>query len=86
MPLKKKTRQVNKKIDTTTLFPMMQKKKGIDWIGNCRYISGANFSPVNFALRGGSRNEIDGDSMCLTSCLSFPNGKTRKVNIKGKIG
>ena len=37
-------------------------------------------------MRGGSRYKIDGDSMSLTSFLSFPNGKTRQVNMEGKIG
>lgn len=74
------------KIATTTLFPVIQKIKGIDWIGNCRYVSGADLSPANFILRGGSRYEIDGDSISLTSFLSFPNGKTRQVNMEGKTG
>ena len=70
------------KIAITTLLPVIQKKKGIDWIGNCRCISGANLSPANFLFRGGSRHEIDSDSMCLTIFLSFPNGKTRQVNVE----
>ena len=73
MPLQKKTWQVNKKLATNTLFPATKKIKGIDWIGNCRCVSGADLSPVNFILRGGSRHKMYGDSTCLMRLISFSN-------------
>ena len=75
----KENAETKEKIDTTALFPVMQKKKGINWIGNCRCISSADLSPENFTLRGGSMNEIDGDFMCLTSFLSFPMEKQGRL-------
>ena len=68
----------------TPSFPVLQKIKRIDWVGNCRYVSGSDLKQANFLLRGGTRYDIDNDEISLTSFLTFPNGKTRQVVMKGR--
>lgn len=67
------------------LFPVLKQIQGIDWEGECRY-TGADLVPASFLLKGGSRYDIDGKNLNLTSFLTFPNGKTRRVSMSGTRG
>jgi len=67
------------------LFPVLRKIQGIDWEGDCRY-TGADLIPAPFLLKGGVRYELEGETCTLTSFLTFPNGKTRRVTMSGKRG
>ncbi|KAL7510619.1 hypothetical protein ACHAXN_007478 [Cyclotella atomus] len=69
--------------DPKQLFPVISKIAGLQWTGSCRYIN-QELKPVsNLKLSGGTKYEISGTSLTLSSFLTFPNGKTREVVMKG---
>lgn len=67
-----------------SLFPVLGRIAGINWSGECRYV-GADLRPAtNLKLVGGVRYDIEGKTCTLSSFLTFPNGKTREVVMRGE--
>ena len=65
-------------------FPVLSRIAGIEWTGACRYV-GADLVPAsNMKLSGGVKYDIDGSTVTLSSFLTFPNGKTREVVMRGE--
>lgn len=71
--------------DEEANFPVLSKIQGIRWEGKCRYVNGS-LKPVDIALTGGVSYAIEGDECKLISFLSFPDGRTRTVEMTGKRG
>lgn len=70
---------------TTSAFPVLRRLAGADWLGDCRYVD-AGLRPVaDLVLTGGLRFDLDAASAACTfaSFLTFPNGKTRRVEMAG---
>ena len=66
------------------LFPVLSQISGVEWNGSCRYVS-ADLRPVTkLKLVGGVRYDLDDKTCTLSSFLTFPNGQTREVVMKGK--
>ena len=56
----------------------------MNWTGTCRYV-GADLVPLSkLKLTGGVRYDINGTSVTLSSFLTFPNGNTREVQMRGE--
>lgn len=74
--------------DSTSLephlvFPVISKIAGMEMTGTCRYIN-THLTPLaNLQLTGGVKYDINGTSLTLSSYLTFPNGQTRNVIMKG---
>lgn len=69
----------------TTVFPVLRRISGIDWMGDCRYVD-ADLRPVSdLKLTGGLRYDLDTvNSACtMSSFLTFPNGQARRVEMAG---
>jgi hypothetical protein len=66
---------------TDEFFPVISRIAGIDWTGTCRYV-GSDLQPP-LKLVGGVRYDVNGSTLVLSSFLTFPNGKTRNVQIQG---
>lgn len=66
-----------------TLFPVLNKISGVEWNGQCRYVNADLHHASNLKLVGGIRYDINGTTCTLSSFLTFPNGKTREVVMKG---
>jgi len=72
----------------TSIFPVLRRIEGIDWEGECRYVD-ADLRPASgLKLFGGVRYDLDAvDATCsLSSFLTFPNGRTRRVAMAGRRG
>mmetsp|Transcript_25177 Transcript_25177/g.37043 ORF Transcript_25177/g.37043 Transcript_25177/m.37043 type:complete len:174 (+) Transcript_25177:248-769(+) len=69
------------------MFPVLSRIEGVNWEGECRYTD-INLFPAPFLLRGGTRYDIDKETntVTLTSFLTFPNGKSRQVIMRGERG
>mmetsp|Transcript_18612 Transcript_18612/g.28107 ORF Transcript_18612/g.28107 Transcript_18612/m.28107 type:complete len:221 (+) Transcript_18612:25-687(+) len=64
-------------------YPVISRIAGINWTGSCRYV-GADLVPLSkIKLTGGIRYDINGTDLTLSSFLTFPNGNTREVMMKG---
>lgn len=80
--------------DLQQTFPVLSKISGVNWEGTCRYVNGALQHQSNLKLTGGVRYDLqpadDNDDILkvitctLTSFLTFPNGKTRQVQMIGQ--
>ena len=68
---------------TSKLFPVLSQISGVEWNGACRYVS-ADLRPVTkLKLVGGVRYDLDDKNCTLSSFLTFPNGQTREVVMRG---
>lgn len=74
---------VKKQIDPQKAFPVISKIAGIEWTGSCRYVNAQLIPLENIKLSGGVKYDIQGTELTLNSFLTFPNGKTRQVVMKG---
>lgn len=74
---------VKKQIDPQKAFPVISKIAGIEWTGSCRYVNAQLIPLENLKLSGGVKYDIQGTELTLNSFLTFPNGKTRQVVMKG---
>jgi hypothetical protein len=77
------------------IFPVLSRIHGINWEGNCRYVNGELQPQTNLLLTGGTRYDLQLDdenndpakaTCTLTSFLTFPDGKTRQVQMVGQRG
>lgn len=65
------------------VYPVISRIAGMNWTGSCRYV-GADLVPLSkLKLTGGVRYDISGTNVTLSSFLTFPNGNTREVMMKG---
>ena len=65
------------------LFPVLGRIAGGVWEGEMRY-AGAALEPAPFVLSGTTRCELVGRRCTLESSVTFPNGKTRRVAMRGE--
>ena len=71
------------KIQTNQVYPVLSRIAQINWTGSCRYV-GADLVPLSkLKLTGGVRYDINGTSVTLSSFLTFPDGNTREVMMRG---
>uniref|UniRef100_A0A7S2UNV2 Uncharacterized protein n=1 Tax=Attheya septentrionalis TaxID=420275 RepID=A0A7S2UNV2_9STRA len=65
-------------------YPVISRIAGMNWTGSCRYV-GADLVPLSeLELTGGVRYDINnGTIVTLSSFLTFPNGNTREVMMRG---
>lgn len=66
-------------------FPVIHRIAGVEWNGACRYANEDLKPASNLKLIGGLRYDLsdDGTACTLSSFLTFPNGQTREVVMKG---
>mmetsp|Transcript_26954 Transcript_26954/g.45926 ORF Transcript_26954/g.45926 Transcript_26954/m.45926 type:complete len:242 (-) Transcript_26954:248-973(-) len=70
-------------IEPKRLYPVISQIGGMEFTGSCRYIN-AELTPLtSLKLSGGAKYEIEGTTVTLSSYLTFPNGQTRNVIMKG---
>mmetsp|Transcript_6560 Transcript_6560/g.12410 ORF Transcript_6560/g.12410 Transcript_6560/m.12410 type:complete len:263 (+) Transcript_6560:174-962(+) len=69
----------------TTVFPVLRRISGHDWVGDCRYVDAALRPVADLRLTGGIRYDLDTvNSACtMSSYLEFPNGQSRRVEMAG---
>lgn len=82
-----KTNQNNNNNELNVLqqktFPVLHRIAGVEWNGSCRYVN-SDLQPLyNLKLVGGLRYDLDGTICTLSSFLTFPNGQTREVVMRG---
>ncbi|KAL7544351.1 hypothetical protein ACHAWF_010505 [Thalassiosira exigua] len=65
-------------------FPVISKISGIEWTGSCRYVDASLKHVTNLNLSGGVKYDINGTELTLSSFLTFPNGQTRQVVMRGE--
>lgn len=70
-------------IEPHVAFPVISKIAGTEWTGSCRYVNGQLTPNADLELSGGVRYDINGTSITLSSYLTFPNGRTRSVVMRG---
>jgi len=76
--------QQEKTLQPYQVYPVISRIAGMNWTGTCRYV-GADLVPLSkLKLTGGVRYDINGTSVTLSSFLTFPNGNTREVQMRGK--
>jgi len=82
---------------TKVTFPVISRIAGINWSGDCRYVNADLIHASNLKLVGGVRYDIgekmsndtssgesNGDvEVTLSSFLTFPNGNTKEVVMRG---
>lgn len=66
-------------------FPVLHRIAGVEWNGVCRYANEDLRPAYNLKLVGGLRYDLsdNGTTCTLSSFLTFPNGQTREVVMKG---
>lgn len=75
---------ISKNKEEQIVFPVLHRISGVEWNGACRYVNGELKPVSNLKLVGGLRYDIDGTTCTLSSFLTFPNGQTREVVMKGE--
>lgn len=71
--------------ESNNKFPVLSQIAGCDWLGDCRYV-GTDFRVnTKLLLKGGVRYDLQENEgiITLSSFLTFPNGKTRQVVMRG---
>jgi hypothetical protein len=68
---------------SATNFPVLNRIAGVEWNGVCRYVNSDLKAITNLKLVGGLRYDLDGTICTLSSFLTFPNGNTREVVMRG---
>jgi hypothetical protein len=69
--------------DVRKTFPVLSFISGKEWNGRCRYVNAELKLANNLKLVGGLRYDIEETTCTLSSFLTFPNGQTREVVMKG---
>lgn len=65
------------------LYPVISRLAGKNYTGTCKYINQDLVHLSKLKLFGGLRWDINGREVTLSSYLTFPNGNTREVVMKG---
>ena len=65
------------------LYPVISRLAGKNYTGTCKYINDDLVHLSKLKLFGGLRWDINGREVTLSSYLTFPNGNTREVVMKG---
>ena len=65
------------------LYPVISRLAGKNYTGTCKYINEDLVHLSKLKLYGGLRWDINGRKVTLSSYLTFPNGNTREVVMKG---
>ena len=65
------------------LYPVISRLAGKNYTGTCKYINEDLVHLSKLKLYGGLRWDINGREVTLSSYLTFPNGNTREVVMKG---
>jgi len=65
------------------LYPVISRLAGKNYTGTCKYINEDLVHLSKLRLFGGLRWDINGREVTLSSYITFPNGNTREVVMKG---